>query len=53
MNTKLIARKSGKSVAEVNDVARDLHLMDKYSSENRCWYVSERNGLMLIEFLSD
>jgi hypothetical protein len=39
MNTKTIARQTGKSVAAVNDLMRDLDLPRHYDSVNRCWRV--------------
>lgn len=54
MNTKTIARLTGKTVAVVNDTMRDLDLARSYDSTNRCWRVERSaDAKALIELLSN
>lgn len=41
-NTKAIARKTGLTVAQVNETARDLGIKMNYRADNRYWEISNR-----------
>lgn len=41
-STKAIARKTGMSVAQVNEMARDLNIKMNYREDNRYWEIQDR-----------
>lgn len=41
-NTKAIARKTGLTVAQVNESARDLGIEMNYRADNRYWEITNR-----------
>ena len=41
-NTKAIARKTGLTVAQVNETARDLGIKMNYREDNRYWEITNR-----------
>lgn len=51
MNTKAIARITGKTVAEVNAIARDLQIMARYDAKCRCWRVQNKFARSFVNML--
>ena len=53
-NTKAIARKTGFTVAQVNEMARDLGIELRYRFDNRYWEISNyREAKLFLTHLTE
>lgn len=52
ISTKSIARETGRTVSEINEIARDLGIT-RYSSELRSWRIEAADARLLTEHLAD